>query len=217
MPVVIPPGTPAAKPVTPAIPPKDAVDFSVNSKTGEIGKAPAFPTIPSNIPQTRTVVSEAKNPTPGGGQVFLAKPTKVIDGDTVRFGDVICRIKGIDAPEVAHKQWTDKKGKVHKANPDQEYGLEAKNVLMDMIDNREISVTVTKASDDGERSICQLDLHGKSIPRRLIELGAAQVYERYGTTSDDLIAQRDAKLAKKGLWANLNQESGEEFRKRYQK
>jgi endonuclease YncB( thermonuclease family) len=127
--------------------------------------------------------------------IFVAagEPMKivgVIDGDTVvayRDADRLkmrCRLAGIDAPEKS-----------------QAYGQQSKRSLSDMVFGRVVDVTVTDRDRYG-RSICGLRADGLDVNRAQVERGFAWVYRQYNRDPAYMLAEANAKRARRGLWAD---------------
>lgn len=116
------------------------------------------------------------------------KVVYVTDGDTFHMlidGEKVkVRMAGIDAPETS-----------------QPYGLEAKEHLMSMIKENEVSIIVDETDRYG-RLVAYVYLDGKDINREMILSGYAWWYEKYAPNKVDYqAAQVEAKAKRKGLWA----------------
>jgi micrococcal nuclease len=165
--------------------------------------------------QKPTTVVQATGPqAKGAGEKAVV--TFVEDGDTayLKKGDgskVTCRIDGIDAPETGHP-------KVGK--PGQKYGEEAGKLLRDMIDQKEVTLRITKPAQEGQnfgRSTCQIEISGKDVSKEMVRAGAAWLYRRYATdpaaVNEMAGLEADARANKRGLWADPNPMNPEQFRR----
>lgn len=163
--------TPADKPV--AIPKVDwPKPATVVQAAGEAGKIPGYKAVITYV---------------GDGDSAFAKNK---DGSSLE-----CRIDSIDAPEVAHP-------KVGKAG--QAFGEESKKTLQDMILNKEVTVRVSQPAAAGKnygRALCQIEIEGQNIDKKMLQQGMAWVYKTYANTDLGAI-QAEAKANKRGLWAD---------------
>jgi len=130
---------------------------------------------------------------PGSGQEFSAKVVAVLDGDTVLVlhgaagqhagGLMKIRLAKIDAPE---KQ--------------QPYGLASRSLLLKMVLHRQIWVH-TLAVDKYGRAIAQLKVNGHSVNEEMVRRGMAWEYSHYHSDRRYIALQSEARLARRGLWA----------------
>lgn len=185
---------------------------SVDLASGATTKASQPVQIPKNVqwqPPVTAVQAAGPQAKDAGQKAVI---TYVGDGDSVAGnfkggGTVNCRIDGIDAPEVAHPS--------HGKPVGQPYGEDAKKLLQDMIDQKEVTIRVTKPSVNGSnygRSMCQIEISGKDVSKEMVRAGAAMVYERYAKDPELFQLQNDARTNKRGLWANPNPINPEHFR-----
>lgn len=134
--------------------------------------------------------------------------TLVQDGDTAGVktqGDtpqeIMCRLDKIDAPETA------KRGK-----PGQAYGEASKKNLQQLIDGKEVAVSVSYATDDWGRNLCQIEIDGIDVSLKQLEDGMAWLYRKYGNPKEFNQAQAGAKLDKKGLFSDPSAIHPREFK-----
>jgi len=124
---------------------------------------------------------------------FSAKVVAVLDGDTVlvvhraagqRAGGLMkIRLAEIDAPE--------KK---------QAYGPASRSSLLKMVLHRQVWVH-TLAVDKYGRAIAQLKLNGHSVNEEMVRRGMAWEYSHYHSDRRYIALQNEARLARRGLWA----------------
>lgn len=150
------------------------------------------------------VAVQAKRP---GGEKAVV--TYVGDGDGASLkrknGSVLnCRIDTIDAPETA-------KPKYGKAG--QPYAEEAKKTLQRMILNKEVTVIVTNPNGKYNRQYCKIEVEGVGVDKAMLQAGAAWLYRRYSNDPELSKTEEGAKKAKRGLWADPNAQSPEDFRR----
>lgn len=122
------------------------------------------------------------------GNSMVLTVEKVLDGDTVKAGGLVCRLDGIDAQETAKPFLT-------PPQPGQAYGEAAKAELQRMIENKEVNITVTKSKDAYDRSVCQIDIQGKNVTAELVKAGAAMLTEKFwkdGPEGVQEVGQREA-------------------------
>ncbi len=131
----------------------------------------------------------------------------VIDGDTIDVffrkgmqspvggtGSARVRFIGIDAPET------------HHTNPFEiAMGLESKNYLSSLIENKKIELEFdTEKQDSYGRLLAYVYASGVAVQEQILRDGMASVYETYDFTKKQLYLdlQVQAKVGKKGHWGN---------------
>jgi micrococcal nuclease len=134
---------------------------------------------------------------------LTGKVIGVSDGDTIKVlvnkKQVTVRLEGIDAPEAK-----------------QSFGTKSKQALSDMIFGRE--VTITDTSDDRYgRTLGTVIVGSTNINAKMIEDGWAWHYEKYNKDTRLAELEKEAKAAKRGLWADRNPLPPWEFRTRQKK
>lgn len=199
-------------------------NISLNPVTGQLLPAKKAE-VPNNLAWDKpTVVVKG---TGSGGRKAIATYISDGDGGKFKFEDgstITCRFSNIDANEVAHDAWTDKKsGEFHPANPDQPYGRQAKKDLESLILNKEVTVTISKASK-GSREYCEVMFEGKDVELAMVEQGSAATYRRFVAPdkyNEYMVAQIRAKNAGLGQWNPAlhpdAQVTAENFRRRFDK
>lgn len=133
-------------------------------------------------------------------ETFNAKVIAVLDGDTVlvaRSGHrpFKVRLAEVDAPELA-----------------QPYGAQSRQFLSDQVGRREVRVEVV-ATDKYGRRVAQLGRDGRSINQELVRSGLAWEYSRFHRNRSYLDLQREARQARRGLWAQSHPQAPWEWRK----
>ena len=122
--------------------------------------------------------------------VAAKKRIYVVDGDSLFIGEREIRLSGIDAPEY-HQSCLDADGEAYPC------GQKSREALKSMINNslecREV------ARDRYHRSVSVCFVDGEDINRQMAAQGWAVAYDRY--TKDYVAAEREARRAKKGIWA----------------
>jgi len=136
---------------------------------------------------------------------FSAKVVAVLDGDTVlvvhraagqRAGGLMkIRLAEIDAPE--------KK---------QAYGPASRSSLLKMVLRRQVWVH-TLAVDKYGRAIAQLKVNGHSVNEEMVRHGMAWEYSHYHSDRRYIALQNEARLARRGLWAQNDPMPPWEWRK----
>jgi endonuclease YncB( thermonuclease family) len=214
-------GTPEASApvaVPSAIDGKPATATHFTLQGGKDGSAtPIAPiTIPEDVNWGKPfIATKAKE---RGGEKAVVTFVNDGDGATLLRGDgssVNCRIDTIDAPETA-------KPKLGK--PGQAFGEESKRTLQDLIDKKQVTLTVTQeaatgtASKDNNygRALCKIEVEGVGVDLQMLQKGAAWLYRKYGQVPDSQLEQAEqrARLKKEGLWANPAAENPATFRRR---
>lgn len=123
-------------------------------------------------------------------ETFFAKVVWVSDGDTVKVlredketnKVSIIRLAEIDAPET-----------------DQNYGMESKLILADLILGEKVKI-VSIGRDDNKRYIGNIYKNGKWINAEMVRLGAAWVYFYFAKSMSIFELGKDAIKNRSGLW-----------------
>lgn len=121
-------------------------------------------------------------------QVFTAEVIAVLDGDTLlvsRGGKPIkLRLAGIDAPE--------------KAQP---YGTASQKSLAELVMRKQVQVE-SRAVDDYGRFVAMVGIAGLNVNHEQVRRGLAWEYSRFHSDRGLVQLQREAQLARRGLWAD---------------
>jgi endonuclease YncB( thermonuclease family) len=130
----------------------------------------------------------AATPRPEGR---LAGTPRVVDGDTLAFGDVHVRLHGIDSPEPG--QTCDRKGQPWDC------GAFAARMLADLIGGVTVTCDPPRDTDRHNRPVALCRVAGADLGAAMVAAGAAFAYRRY---SQDYVAQETAaRAAGLGIWA----------------
>ncbi|MBK5957413.1 hypothetical protein CCR97_04210 [Rhodoplanes elegans] len=141
--------------------------------------------------------------------VLLAAPAAagevvVIDGDTLTLGDAVVRLAGIDAPEM-RQTCASASGRPYAC------GLEARRALVDLVQGRDVTCTITGRDRYGRQlGVCRTSVG--ELNAAMVRAGWAVDYTRYshGRWARDEAAARDAK---RGLWRGGTFEMPEDWRR----
>lgn len=137
-----------------------------------------------------------------GRYVLTGRIVKVADGDTVTLrapgGQRRIRLDSIDAPEAEHGA----------AQPGQPYAQAARRHLADLVAGKTLTAQCYEQDRYG-RDVCALILpDGRSVNRLQVKAGYAWAYtaRRGGYLRDQAMPdlQRQARAARRGLWAGRN-------------
>jgi len=141
----------------------------------------------------------------GPPKTFTARAERVVDGDSIIFPQGVCRLIGIDAPEIAHG-----------AKTGQPWGREAQLALAGQVGMGQVTVLVYGFDKYGRMLCAILDAHGYLINLTLLESGLAQTYmlEKSPFANGFLAAESRAKKAQIGIWGLSNYESPADYRRR---
>ena len=121
---------------------------------------------------------------------LFASHVTVIDGDTIRLGDVKIRFSGIDAPEI-NQTCVASEGKVA-------CGKISKDILIAKVTNNKISCT-DEGKDVYGRVLGECFVNGESLSSNLVREGFAFAYRKY---SNKYIEDEEyAKFNKLGMWS----------------
>ena len=121
---------------------------------------------------------------------LFASHVTVIDGDTIRLGDVKIRFSGIDAPEI-NQTCVASEGKVA-------CGKISRDLLIEKVTNNKISCT-DEGKDFYGRVLGECIVNGESLSSYLVREGFAFAYRKY---SNKYIEDEEyAKFNKLGMWS----------------
>ena len=121
---------------------------------------------------------------------LFASHVIVIDGDTIRLGDVKIRFSGIDAPEI-NQTCVASEGKVA-------CGKISRDLLIEKVTNNKISCT-DEGKDFYGRVLGECFVNGESLSAYLVREGFAFAYRKY---SNKYIEDEEyAKFNKLGMWS----------------
>ena len=143
---------------------------------------------------------------PAPTKVFTAKPERIPDGDTVVYPQGVCRLIGIDAPEVSH-------GGQHVGQP---LGDQAKLGLQGEL-VRGVNTVLVYGTDKYGRMLCLiLDPFGYVANIWMVESGMAEAYLLEKAPFADGLRQAEARAQKdkRGVWGLPKYERPSDYRKR---
>ena len=121
---------------------------------------------------------------------LLASHVNVIDGDTIRLGDVKIRFSGIDAPEI-NQTCVASEGKVA-------CGKISRDLLIEKVTNNKISCT-DEGKDFYGRVLGECFVNEESLSSYLVREGFAFAYRKY---SNKYIEDEEyAKFNELGMWS----------------
>ena len=121
---------------------------------------------------------------------LFASHVTVIDGDTIRLGDVKIRFSGIDAPEI-NQTCVASEGKVA-------CGKISRDLLIEKVTNNKISCT-DEGKDFYGRVLGECFVNGESLSSYLVREGFAFAYRKY---SNKYIEDEEyAKFNNLGMWS----------------
>ena len=146
---------------------------------------------------------------PVPSKVFQARPERVVDGDTVVYPQGVCRLIGVDAPEVAH-------GGHPGGHPAQPMGDQAAEGLRGEL-VQGMNTVVVYGTDKYGRMLCAiLDHAGYLANLWLVESGLAETYllDRAPFARGLAEAQARAKAERRGIWGLERYERPSDYRKR---
>ena len=121
---------------------------------------------------------------------LYASHVTVVDGDTIKLGDIKIRFSGIDAPEI-NQICVASEGKVA-------CGKISRDILITKVTNNKISCT-DEGKDFYGRVLGECFVNGESLSRYLVREGFAFAYRKY---SDKFITDEEyAKSNRLGMWS----------------
>lgn len=138
----------------------------------------------------------------------VGKLSRIVDGDTVRFGDTICRFAYIDTPESKSNERA--KEKVDSCNGMTigtmlEAGKESASHLSELLELGKSYKFDIQGEDRYKRKICVIWLNNEtSVNKKMVEDGYAVPYYDYikdeSITRDMKKAYKEAKQNRRGLF-----------------
>jgi endonuclease YncB( thermonuclease family) len=124
------------------------------------------------------------------GETFTGKVVAIHDGDTISVlrgrETVRLRLEGIDTPELG-----------------QAFGRAAKQFTAELAFGREATVT-THYRDRFDRPVARVRLGGEDLSLALVRAGMAWHFTRYSSDRELATVEREARAARRGLWAEPN-------------
>ena len=112
---------------------------------------------------------------------------KITDGDTITVlkgeTEVKIRLESIDAPERK-----------------QPYGTKSKNVLGKLVHEKVVDIYETSKDRYG-RTLAFIKVDGKDVCLEMVKQGFAWNYVKYSKSDELAKAEKEAREAKRGLWA----------------
>lgn len=115
----------------------------------------------------------------------------VVDGDTIRLGDVRVRLWGIDAPE-RHQVCTTAAGKPWRC------GEAPTAALRGLVGNRTVSCT-QRTTDRYQRPVAVCTVNGADVGAAMVRQGMALAFRRY--SGDYVAIEDDARTRRAGIWS----------------
>lgn len=127
------------------------------------------------------------------------KVDRILDGDSFEVSGNSFRIAEIDAPEYS-----------------QQYGVESKNYLSNLILNKKVKISV-KSTDKYGRKIAEVFVDGRKVSELMVASGNAMQYRYYSRDKRLSDLELTARTQKLGLWKYNNAVEPYQFRKKHEK
>ena len=126
------------------------------------------------------------------------RTVKVLDGDTIIVQDFTgihtLRLAEIDCPEKTQAR-----------------GIEAKNFTQALCGSQQVSYKIIDEDRYG-RKIAKIYVCGRYLSEELVKNGFAWVYRRYTDDKNLISEENQAKLAKRGIWADYGVQNPQDYR-----
>ena len=126
----------------------------------------------------------------GLGRDIASSEVYVIDGDSLRLGDVEVRLYGIDAPELAQK-CMDKTGRLYDC------GRKARQFLKRLVRAGTVTCRIGEY-DRYDRAVAVCLAGGRELNQAMVEAGWAIAYLHHSL--DYVNAENKARKARTGIW-----------------
>ena len=98
------------------------------------------------------------------------------------------------------KQYKIRLAEIDTPERNQPYGSKAKDVLSDLVFNKEVKAEAQDVDRYG-RYVARIYVGELDVSREMVRLGAAWVYRQYLRDKSLLEVEAEAKAAKRGLWS----------------
>lgn len=127
------------------------------------------------------------------------KVIKIVDGDTIHVynskATYKIRLAGIDAPERG-----------------QAYGKRAKEHLTQLIAGKQV-IAIVESKDRYGRYVAKVNCNSQDVCAQMLQAGYAWHYKQYDGSQYYADLQREARKAKRGLWADKRPQAPWDYRK----
>lgn len=137
----------------------------------------------------------------------IGKLTKIVDGDTVHFGNTICRLAYIDTPESRKNNRLE--NKLEKCNGVTvesmiSAGKESKKYIEESLTiGKSYKYNITSVDVKNNRKVCEIYVNSEMLNLNIVYNGFAVPYNTYipNNLKDEFSkASKEAKRLKKGLY-----------------
>lgn len=140
---------------------------------------------------------------PAWAMLMTGEVIRVMDGDTVEVlvkkNKVRIRLAEIDAPEKA-----------------QAFGERSRQLLNDLVYRKEV-IVIDHGKDRYGRVLGTLIYRDDNVNKIMVKQGMAWVYRQYSKDKEMVVLENEARLHRRGLWADAHPVAPWEFRKQRQR
>jgi len=128
-----------------------------------------------------------------------------VEGDIIKLNDRVCRLYGIDIPEIYYSAQLYNDAEMCQIDEDiiKQSGEKAKDFIENIINNQDLEIHIM-GRDNYNRDICEIQFNNSNLNELLIQEGYAIVWDKYIKSKNLLDKYKEyeenAKNNLKGLW-----------------
>lgn len=142
-------------------------------------------------------------------RLSLAALLVTLASATTHAGDIACRVVGVTDGDTltclsgGREQIKVRLGSIDAPEKSQDFGQRSKAALSDLVYGRDVHLQVIDTDRYG-RTVAKVIVGGTDVNLEQVKSGMAWVYRKYAKDQRYLAAERAARSARAGLWADSN-------------